>query len=154
MTKLNFNWVFPDSFVFPALVASSGMALSIFYGYKLCTVREKLSIKAPHLSDEPEFKKAAHDYHSTHDSLPIVIPSVFMFSHLISPNWSLIIGSSWVLSRLCYCCNFCCKKENENEVVKNCHYMLNYVSQMALVGGSMFGLAVSLANRYKLLHSK
>ncbi|KAF2072321.1 hypothetical protein CYY_006355 [Polysphondylium violaceum] len=153
--SLQFNWVYPDYVVFPSLVAVGGITMWSIEAFKLGRARERYGIKAPAVTGDAEFEKVVHRYSNLTEGLGnAVIPSTFMFSYFISPKWSLILGSSWLISKLVSCCSYCCKKEKDNECLKSTHLIVSHASQFLLLGGAGLGVIVSLINRCKLLHGK
>ncbi|EGC38014.1 hypothetical protein DICPUDRAFT_97058 [Dictyostelium purpureum] len=149
----NLNWIYPDYIVFPSVVASLGITLWTCQAYQLGVMRKKYNVAAPHVQGDPEFERVAHEYQNTSEGLGAIIPSTYMFSYFISPKWSLVLGGAWLFSKLMNCCPYCCKKEKESECVKDAHVIISHTSSFILLGGSMFGIAISLINRCKLLSS-
>ncbi|KAM9993642.1 hypothetical protein ACTFIZ_011599 [Dictyostelium cf. discoideum] len=142
--------IFPDFIVFPSAISTIAIGLWSVQAYKLGEARKRYNVKAPHVQGDPEFERIAHEYQNTSEALGAIIPATFMFSYYISPKCSMILGGTWLLSKMLNCCSYCCKKEKENECAKNIHTCLSHISFFALLGGSAFGIGSSLYNRYKL----
>eukprot|EP01132_Coremiostelium_polycephalum_P006803 gene6803-8440_t len=146
-TYYSLNWVLPDRMVFPSIVATAGIGLWTLQSYRLGVARQKYNVKAPIMTGDPEFEKIVHSYHNTVEALPAIIPSTFIFSYFISPKWALILGSSWIVSRMVYCCNYCCGKEKDCDLFRKLHVLIGHGSQFLLLAGSAFGIGVSIYNR-------
>lgn len=86
----------------PALV--NGLALLVYqvFGMFVGRARMKYNVQPPQVTGPPEFERTMRVHQNTMEQLVLFVPSLWLFSLLISPVIGAALGGVWVLGRIIY----------------------------------------------------
>eukprot|EP00026_Physarum_polycephalum_P018349 Phypoly_transcript_19898.p1 GENE.Phypoly_transcript_19898~~Phypoly_transcript_19898.p1 ORF type:complete len:134 (+),score=13.04 Phypoly_transcript_19898:234-635(+) len=91
-----------DAFVFPSLVTGAALVVYGLFGVNVSSARQKYGVKAPATTGNHQFEVIYRIHQNTAENLIVFIPSVYLFSYIVSPLYSLVAGGAWVVSRIAF----------------------------------------------------
>jgi len=91
----------------PYLVTCFALILYMGVTWYVGKMRSRHKITAPATVGCEEFERAFRVQQNTLEQMIVFLPSMWMFSILISPFWGADIGLVWVLARLLYAIGYC-----------------------------------------------
>jgi uncharacterized MAPEG superfamily protein len=74
----------------------------IFFAMKVGFSRNKLGVKAPAMSGNPQWERLNRIHQNTLEVYLIFIPSIIGFAHYISINWACILGCTVLVARVIF----------------------------------------------------
>jgi uncharacterized MAPEG superfamily protein len=88
--------------LYPALATLLAM-LVYAWTIALCgRARGTYGVKAPAVTGHPEFEKRFRAQQNTLEQLMLFLPSLWVFSSVVSPFWGGIVGLGFVIGRIVY----------------------------------------------------
>ena len=102
--------------------------------------RAKYRIAAPAMTGHPDFERTNRVHVNTLENLIIFIPSVWIFATYLSELWAAILGFVFVAARAIYAFGYLRAAEKRGVGAG-----MTGIVEIALIGGSLIGLARSLA---------
>jgi uncharacterized membrane protein YecN with MAPEG domain len=102
--------------------------------------RAKYKIAAPALTGHPDFERTNRVHVNTLENLIIFIPSVWIFGTYLSELWAAILGFLFVAARAIYAIGYLQAAEK-----RGIGAGMTGIVEIALIGGSLIGLARALA---------
>jgi glutathione S-transferase len=92
--------------LYPALATCLAM-LVYAWTIVLCgRARGAYGVKAPAVTGHPEFEKRFRAQQNTLEQLMLFLPSLWVFSFVVSPLWGGLIGLAFVLGRILYVASY------------------------------------------------
>jgi glutathione S-transferase len=88
--------------LYPALATCLAMLVYAWTIFLCGRARGVYGVKAPAVTGHPEFEKRFRAQQNTLEQLMLFLPSLWVFSLVVSPLWGGIIGLGFVLGRILY----------------------------------------------------
>ena len=123
----------------PALVLCLAVIVFIATAFKVGAARGKYGIKAPATTGHPDFERVFRVQQNTLEQLVAFIPSLVLFAQYVSPNWAAGIGMVWIIGRIWFALSYYAAAEKRGP-----GFMLTLLALVALLGGAIIGIALSL----------
>ena len=121
--------------IYPTICTGAALLWYMVEGALVGKARHKYGIKPPATTGNEEFDKVFRAQQNTLESLVIFVPSVYGFSYFVSPKWSLILGSTYVLSRVAYNIGYTSKNANNREL----GFAGSFLTNTSLLVGTLYG---------------
>ena len=88
--------------LYPALATCLALLVYVWAIFLCGRARGQYGIKAPAVTGHPEFEKYYRIQQNTLEQLMLFLPSLWVFSTVVSPFWGGIIGLVFVAARAFY----------------------------------------------------
>ncbi len=119
---------------YPALVTSLAL-LVYFWSFVVCGLaRKTYRIEAPATTGHPEFERAFRIQQNTLEQLVLFLPSLWIFSLMVSPVWGAALGIVWVAGRVLYGLSYA-----HNPARRGPGFLLALLATMVLLLGGFAG---------------
>jgi uncharacterized membrane protein YecN with MAPEG domain len=101
--------------------------------------RSRHGIKAPAITGHPDFERALRIQQNTVEQLVLFLPSLFLYSHTVSPLWGGVLGLVWSAGRVLYALGY-----RSDPGKRGPGFMLSGVATLFLLLGGTVGLIWSM----------
>ena len=115
------------------------LAQFIWFTGRTGFLRVKYKVDAPKCSGEEIWERLFRVQQNTMEQLVIYIPGMLAFAHLVSATWALLPGIVFLLGRQLYSHQYVTDPKSRGPGM-----VMTFFSNIALVLGSLIGLAVSM----------
>jgi glutathione S-transferase len=88
--------------LYPALATCLAMLVYVWTIFLCGRARNAYGVKAPAVTGHPEFEKRFRAQQNTLEQLMLFVPSLWVFSLVVSPFWGGLIGLGFVVGRILY----------------------------------------------------
>lgn len=86
----------------PALVNGLALIVYMVFGGIVGRARARYNVQPPLVTGPPEFERRMRVHQNTMEQLVLFVPSLWLFSTLISPVIGAALGGLWLLGRVVY----------------------------------------------------
>jgi glutathione S-transferase len=86
----------------PALTTLVAVLLYVMTLANVAFARAKYKIVAPAVSGNPDFERIFRVQMNTLEQLVAFLPALWLFALYVSPAWSSVIGTVWIVGRVFY----------------------------------------------------
>lgn len=124
----------------PALMNALALLVYLVFGGLVGRARGKHNVHPPQMTGPPEFERAMRVHQNTMEQLVIFVPSLWLFSLLVSPVYGGALGGIWVLGRIVYAWGYYQAAEK-----RMAGFALTALSNVTLLLGGLVGAALALA---------
>ena len=121
--------------IFPSLVTVITLIIYFVLIINVGRARSKYNVPVPQISGNPDFERVFRVQQNTVEQLILFVPSLWLFSLIISPVWGAGIGSIWVIGRIIYAWGY--YQAAEKRIVG---FAINSLCNMTLIIGSLVGI--------------
>jgi glutathione S-transferase len=90
----------------PAIVTCLALVLYALLSLRVARARVRYNILAPATTGHPAFERCFRIQQNTGEQLIIMLPGLWLFSFLVSPNWACLLGAIWILGRIVYAVSY------------------------------------------------
>jgi glutathione S-transferase len=119
---------------YPMLITSLAL-LIYFWSFALCGhARHKYGVQAPATSGHPDFERAFRIQQNTLEQLVLFLPSLWVYSLMVSPVWGAVLGIVWILGRALYIVSYA-----RNPATRGPGFSIAFVATMILLVGGLIG---------------
>ena|SRR5262252_10643414 len=121
--------------LYPALATL--LALLVYaWTIALCgRARVAYGVKAPAVTGHPEFEKRFRAQQNTLEQLMLFLPSLWVFSFVVSPLWGGLIGLGFVVGRIVYVMSYI-----RDPATREAGFMIGTVTVAILLLGGIGGV--------------
>jgi glutathione S-transferase len=121
--------------LFPSFVTVLTLILFFVITANVGRARVKYKVPVPQTSGDPDFERVFRVQQNTLEQLILFIPSLWLFSLFVSPNWGAGIGVIWVIGRILYAWGY---YQEANK--RTLGFGINVLSLIVLLLGSLVGI--------------
>ncbi len=121
--------------IFPSLATVITLILYFVLIFNVGRARSKYNVPVPQISGNPDFERVFRVQQNTVEQLILFLPSLWLFSLIVSPIWGGGIGSIWVVGRIIYAWGY--YQTAEKRILG---FAINSFCNMALILGSLVGI--------------
>ena len=90
------------TFVFPAITTIGALLVYFGLGIGVGVARVKYKISPPQTTGNVDFERVYRAHQNTLEQIVIFLPSLWLFSIYVNPNWGAILGTVWIVGRILY----------------------------------------------------
>ena len=87
---------------YTALIILMALAQYVYFSVRVAAARGKYGVNAPKTSGREEFEREYRVQMNTLEQLIVFIPSLWLFSTMLSASWALIPGIMFIVGRQLY----------------------------------------------------
>ena len=91
-----------NDYSYPALITSLATCLYLWTIRGCASARRQHRVAAPAVTGHPDFERRFRIQQNTLEQLMLFIPSLWIFSLLVSPVWSAVPGAIFLIGRTVY----------------------------------------------------
>lgn len=121
--------------LFPSFVTVLTLILFFVITANVGRARVKYKVPVPQTSGDPDFERVFRVQQNTLEQLILFLPSLWLFSLFISPNWGAGIGGIWIVGRILYAWGY---YQEANK--RTLGFGINALSLIVLLLGSLVGI--------------
>lgn len=115
-----------------ALVTLIALLVYIWMGISVGGARRKTGIAAPAMTGDPLLERHIRAHYNTLESLPIFLPSMWLFAIYWNDLWAAGLGAVWIVGRVLYFLGYV-KDPSKREL----GFMIQIVATLALLFGAL-----------------
>jgi len=120
---------------FPAFVTCLALLVYLWTGIACAMARRRYNIVAPAVTGAPEFERALRIQQNTVEQLVLFLPSLWLFSHFLSPFWGGVLGLVFVLARAYYIFSY-----SRDPASRGPGFVIGYIATLVLLAGGILGI--------------
>jgi len=128
------------SLIFPSLATVLTLILYLVLTANVGRARLKYKVPVPQTSGDPNFERVFRVQQNTLEQLILFLPSLWLFSLFVSPNWGAGIGGIWIIGRILYAWGYYQSAEK-----RALGFGINSLSIIVLLLGALIGLMRTFA---------
>jgi uncharacterized membrane protein YecN with MAPEG domain len=121
--------------IFPSSVTILTLILYLVVTLNVGRARAKYKVPVPQTSGDPDFERVFRVQQNTLEQLILFLPSLWLFSLFVSPNWGAGIGAFWIIGRILYAWGYYQAAEK-----RSIGFGINSLSILVLLVGSLVGI--------------
>lgn len=87
---------------YTALVTLLAVAFYFVTIGRVGAARGRTGVAAPAVTGNPEFERAYRVQMNTLESMPMMLPSLWLFALYVSDVWAAVLGVVWIVGRIMY----------------------------------------------------
>lgn len=123
--------------LFPSFITVVTLIVFLIITINVGRARVKYKVPVPQTSGDPDFERVFRVQQNTLEQLILFIPSLWLFSLFVSPNWGAGIGSFWVIGRILYAWGYYQEAQK-----RRLGFGINALSVIVLILGSLVGIVM------------
>lgn len=132
-----------QGFLWPAFVTLLSLLLyTIFLGL-VGQARGKFNVPAPAVSGHPDFERRLRVQMNTLEQLVTYLPSLWIFSMVVSPTWGAALGGVWILGRIVYAIGY-----YQAAAKRSAGFAITQLSTMGLLLGGLVGIGLKIVKSF------
>jgi len=127
------------TFVFPAIATIGALIVYFGLGLGVGAARYKYKVAPPQTTGNEDFERVYRAHQNTLEQIVIFLPSLWLFSIFVNPNWGAILGAVWVLGRILYAWGYYIQAEK-----RAAGFAIGSLATLVLIFGTLFNLVRGL----------
>lgn len=131
--------------LWPSLITVSALIFYFVVTLNVGRARAKYKVSPPQMSGNPDFERVVRVQQNTVEQLILFLPALWLFAQFISPIWAAGIGAVWIIGRILFAWGY--YQAAEKRAVG---FGISSLATLALLGGSLTGIIMSLLKFYQL----
>lgn len=124
---------------FPSLVTVSALILYFVITINVGRARAKYQVPVPQITGNLDFERVLRVQQNTLEQLALFLPALWLFSVYVSPIWSSVLGTTWIIGRIAYAWGYYQAAEK-----RGVGFAISSLSSIGLILGSLVGIILSL----------
>ncbi|HEX3846598.1 MAG TPA: MAPEG family protein [Steroidobacteraceae bacterium] len=116
------------------IVTALAILQFIIFGYKVGRARVRFGVKAPATGGNEVFERHFRVQQNTLEQLVVFLPSLYLFSHTLSPLWGAALGVVYLVGREIFAFTYV-REPAKREV----GFMLSFLPSVILLLGGLYG---------------
>jgi len=121
--------------LFPSFVTVLTLILFFVITANVGRARVKYKVPVPQTSGDADFERVFRVQQNTLEQLILFLPSLWLFSLFVSPNWGAGIGGIWVIGRILYAWGYYQEAQK-----RTLGFGINALSLIVLLLGALVGI--------------
>lgn len=121
--------------LFPSFVTVITLIVFFVITANVGRARAKYKVPVPQTSGDPDFERVFRVQQNTLEQLILFLPSLWLFSLFVSPNWGAGIGGVWIIGRILYAWGYYQEAQK-----RTLGFGINALSLIVLLLGSLVGI--------------
>ena len=122
------------------IVTALALLQFVWFGIEVARARERYGVKAPAITGNDLFERHFRVQQNTLETLVILVPSLFLFSHYFNPLWAAGLGVIYLIGRQIYSTSYV-----KDPKSRSAGYALSALPVLILVLGGLVGAIMRLA---------
>ncbi|MGB5962706.1 MAG: MAPEG family protein [Coleofasciculaceae cyanobacterium] len=123
--------------LFPSFVTVVTLIVFFIITVNVGRARVKYKVPVPQTSGDPDFERVFRVQQNTLEQLILFLPSLWLFSLFVSPNWGAGIGGVWVVGRILFAWGYYQEAQK-----RRLGFGINALSVIVLILGSLVGIVM------------
>jgi uncharacterized membrane protein YecN with MAPEG domain len=115
-----------------ALVTLIALLVYIWMGISVGRARAKTGIAAPAMTGDPLLERHIRAHYNTLESLPIFLPSMWLFAIYWNDLWAAALGAVWIVGRVLYFLGYV-----KDPAKRELGFMIQILATLALLFGAL-----------------
>ena len=124
---------------YPSLVTVSALLLYFVVTINVGRARFKYQVPVPQTTGNEDFERVLRVQQNTLEQLALFLPALWLFSIYVSPIWSSILGTTWIIGRIAYAWGYYQAVEK-----RGLGFAISSLSSIGLILGSLVGIVLTL----------
>ena len=123
----------------PTLVTCGALAVYFWNLGRVGQARVKYGIDAPAISGHPDFDRVIRVQMNMTEQLPFFLPSLWLFSFLVSAHWAALLGLFWIIGRILFSLGY-----YKDPGMRGRGFVLSIGCSIVLLCGALVGAVLQL----------
>jgi glutathione S-transferase len=130
------------AFLWPSIVTVASLLVYFVLTLNVGRARYKYGVKPPEMTGNPDFERVVRVQQNTVEQIVLFLPSLWLFSLLISPVWAGGIGAFWIVGRILFAWGYYQAAEKRGP-----GFGITLLSTLSLMIGSLVGVILPLVKQ-------
>lgn len=127
--------------VFPAIATLGALIVYFGLGLSVGAARFKYKVPPPQTTGNEDFERVYRTHQNTLEQIVIFLPSLWLFSIYVNPNWGAILGGIWIIGRIAYAWGYYVQAEK-----RAAGFAIATLATLTLIFGTLFNLVRGVLN--------
>jgi glutathione S-transferase len=125
--------------IYPALVTGLALLLYTALLINVARARGRYGVAAPATTGHPAFDRVFRVQQNTLEQIVIFLPSLWLYTFFVSPEWGAAIGGVWLLARIFYAWSY-----YRDPAARGPGFIVAAICSLVLLLGSIAGMLRAL----------
>ena len=132
-----------ETFLWPSLVTVLALLMYFVLTLNVGRARYRYGVKPPAMGGDENFERVLRVQQNTLEQIVFFLPSLWLFSGYVNPNFGAILGAIWVVGRILYAWGYYQAPEKRGP-----GFGISSLSSLALFFGSLGAIAWKIWSIY------
>jgi hypothetical protein len=124
------------------IVTALALLQFVWFGIEVARARGRYGVKAPAITGNDLFERHFRVQQNTLETLVVLVPSVYLFSHYFNPLWAAGLGAIYLVGRQVYAAAYV-----KDPAKRSAGYALTMLPVLALILGGLIGAVMLIFAR-------